>query len=673
MAAKKIEIKKKQDFLELAKINKYIPYVFIIIITAVVYINSLQNEFVFDDESVVVNNTAIQKLSNIPKYFTAEEGFHKVIGRYYRPVVFATYATDYALGGGLNPFYFHLTNVIIHVISSLLVLAIFIKLFKNKKYGLLASIAGALIFAVHPIHTEAVSWISGRTDSLASLFFFAAFLFYISDSRKYLIPVVLFYILGLLSKEMVITFPLVIIAYDLIYNKEKVSGIRKKITEYSVLIIVTLLYLYLRYLMLIDIPERTTYLYFYEKDTLTITATMLKTIPVYFKLLFFPFGLIYHYNGIIRDAYGFLDYTVILSVLFIVVLIILAVYMFKNNNVISFCILFFFITLIPVMNIIPTMNLMAERFLYITSFCLSVFLSYIIIKYIKSKNSKFTAFLIIIIAFIFSYYTYNRNSDWKTNNTLYSTGEGIDGTVLLVNSGNIYANRKQFDEAEKLYRKALEIRDNILLAHHNLGLIYMIRGNYDSAEIKFKKGISIDSLSPVGYVQLSNLYQQMGRYDDAVEALTKLQKLIPDYPDVKLQIEQINVKKNNPVADPKDPKLLSMEKQSYDLYLSGKYNESIKILEEMIKSDPANSGGYYNNIALCYEGMNEQDKAIESYEKALSSNEQNLNSLNGISKILLKKGDNQSAIYYMNKILELTPNDEITRHTIDSLLKIKDK
>jgi hypothetical protein len=107
-------------------------YILIAIVTLIVFFNTFQNDFVFDDESVVQNNTSITSLSNIPKYFTGEEGFHKVIGKYYRPIVSATYAIDYALYG-LSPKGFHITNVIIHLIASLLLFKIFSLLFRKIK------------------------------------------------------------------------------------------------------------------------------------------------------------------------------------------------------------------------------------------------------------------------------------------------------------------------------------------------------------------------------------------------------------------------------------------------------------------------------------------------------------------------------------------------------------
>ena len=108
-------------------------YLIIIIVTYSIFFNSLSNEFVFDDESVIVGNQSITDLDNIPKFFTAEDGFHKVIGRYYRPVTSTTYALDYYFWG-LKPYGFHLTNIIIHIISCLLLFKILTVLFWRYKY-----------------------------------------------------------------------------------------------------------------------------------------------------------------------------------------------------------------------------------------------------------------------------------------------------------------------------------------------------------------------------------------------------------------------------------------------------------------------------------------------------------------------------------------------------------
>lgn len=314
-----------------------------------VYANSLTNEFVFDDESVVVGDPSLTSLSNIPKYFTAQEGFHKVIGRYYRPLVSTTYNLDYTLYG-LEPFGFHLTNVLIHVINCLLFLKLLFLLFKTyqTKTAQLIIFLSAVIFAVLPVHTEAVTWVSGRTDSLAFTFFIASFICYLryAETRKnsFFFLTLLMYILSLFTKEMAITFPVLIILYDLLCHSErseesrgirtrrrffsgfsnKASRLKKNLVMYISLVAVSVLYMVMRWLILRDVPQRPTYFYFYGKDFLILIATMLQTVPLYFRLLFVPTGLLYHYNGYLPYQNSFLNIQVIWPIVFIVIMLVIA-------------------------------------------------------------------------------------------------------------------------------------------------------------------------------------------------------------------------------------------------------------------------------------------------------------------------------------------------------------
>jgi len=655
-------------------------YIIIAVFSFLVFYNTLSNDFVFDDESVVQGYEAIRNLNSIPKFFTAQEGFHKVIGNYYRPVVYTSYTIDYAIWG-LNPKGFHLTNNLVNLIASLFLFGILSQLFRKYKFGILASLIGTLIFTAHPVHTEAVSWVSGRTDSLVTLFFFATFYFYILYTEefkpKYITLSLVFYTLGLLSKEMIVTLPVIIIVFDFTWKKKSLKDILSDWKTYLYYIGLTIIYLVVRYSLLSGTIERTKYNYFYGKDFITAAATMLKTIPVYLKLLVYPVGLLYHYNGVMPDSNSLLDGNVIFAIILITVLLVLAAILYRNYGKISFCIIFVFITLLPVMNIIPTMNYMAERFLYVTSFSLSLLIAYLIVKYLNEENRNIITTVAFLVILLFAYLTVQRNSEWKNNDTLYSTGEGIDGSVLLVNCGNIYANKKEFDEAEKRYKRAIEIRSNNVLAHHNLGLIYLIKGNLDSAEIKFKDGLTVDSLAPDGYFQLANVYQQENRINDAIVQLEKLQTIVPNYRESKAQLDILKSGQNNSnqnipgitpgQTNPNQNQLMLLEKRSYQNYQQGKYGDAIKDIEKMIELNSSGKSGYLNNIALCYEGFNNMEKAKECFEESIKLDNKNTNAIGGLADYYLKKNDKKKAIEYYNKVLAVNPADANAKKKIDSL------
>lgn len=674
-------------------------YLIIIIVTYSIFYNSLSNEFVFDDESVIVGNQSITDLDNIPKFFTAEDGFHKVIGRYYRPITSTTYALDYYFWG-LKPYGFHLTNIIIHIISCLLLFKILTVLFWRYKYRNLFALLSTLIFAAHPIHTEAVSWVSGRTDSLVTMFFFASFLFYIEytkdmkfdktenslksikeNSLGYLILSLLFYTMGLLTKEMIITMPAIILLYDFVYRKKNFEYFKKNFISYASFAVISAGYLMVRYILLKDIPERTNYLYFIGSDVYVVIGTMIKTIPVYFRLLFVPFGLLYHYNGVIPDAKSILDGAVILSFLFIVFLIVVSIIYYKKDSIVSFCILFFLVTLLPVMNIIPSMNLMAERFLYMTSFGLILLICHLALKGSAKRDFTFLTIGMIIIICSLSYLTFKRNADWKDNNTLYTSAKNVEGSVLLVNSGNILANEKKYDEAAALYKKAIEIRDKNLLAHHNLGLVYLVKGNLDSAEMKFNKGVSIDSLAPDGYYQLANVYRMQNKKEEAIKMLLKLQTVYPNYRESEnilkmfAETELSDTSKTGSTDNPskldeaKNLRLNTLQNSSYKNYSEKKYEDAIKDLKELItlSSDSVSKSGFMNNIGMCYSEMNNGEMEEKYYLESYNWDKTNVNAMNGLAAYYKRTGKTDKAIMYLEKILTINPTDEVAVMKLDSL------
>ncbi len=661
-------------------------YLIIAILNVVIFYNSLYNDFVFDDESVIQQNQGITSLSNIPKFFTGEEGFHKVIGNYYRPVVFTTYAIDYSIWK-LNPFGYHLTNLLIHLVACLLLFRILLILFSYSDFNLFISLLGTLVFSAHPIHTEAVSWISGRTDSLFTLFFFAAFYFYLksqkqSEEGKYkknIFLMLLFFTLGLLCKEMMITFPVIVILFDILYSgykqKYTLQIFRDRLPVYGMIAAVTLIFIFIRHSALAGVPDRPNYLYFIGKDPITVLATMLKTVPVYLRLMILPINLLYHYNGVLPDSNSFADFKVILSMIFITCMIVTAFILAEKFPPVSFGILFFLITLLPVMNIVPTMNLMAERFLYLPSFALIIVLCFFTARAINERSFKRILSFFFAVIFVFSYLTIHRNAEWKNNDTLYKTANNIDGTVLLVNAGNIYANQKDYSEAMARYKRALEIRDNNLLAHHNSGLIYYIQNKYDSAAVEFKKALAIDSLFPDGYNMLANLYEIQGNYNEEIAALEKLNRNFPGFKDADKRIASIRSQKDSlqtltaSQLPPEIDKAQILEKRSFNLYNEKKYKEAITDLEDLIKLNPALKAGYENNIGMCYKELNELKNAEEYFKRSRSSDPKSQNAYSGLIETYLAMNNKQKAIEACKELLNNFPDNQFAKAKLDSLYK----
>lgn len=663
--------------------NFAIYYLLIAVVAFAVYANSLSNDFVFDDESVVLGDPSITDLSNIPRYFTAQEGFHKVIGRYYRPVVSSTYALDYAIWG-LEPFGFHLTNVIIHVINSLLFFKLLLMIFgvddsRSQKTKLTAVIIAGFVFAVHTIHTEAISWVSGRTDSLSFTFFAASFIFYLKYTAEKKASnfslVLFFFLLSLLAKEMAITLPIVVVLYDILVNKEKKrESIQNNLWIYVSLAVLSIMYLFIRWLILKDIPQRESYFYFYGKDLSTIVFTMFQTIPLYFRLLVAPVGLLYHYNVYFPYQGSIASFDVILAVVFVVIMIAISVVTMKKFPMASYSILFVFVTLLPVMNIVPTMNFMAERFLYIPSAAFSILLSALIIRFYNSRSKQILLAVLSALVIFYSYLTIQRNFDWENNDTLFMSADGRPGSLLYVNIGNIYANRQEYDKAEILYRKAIDLRDETLLANTNLGKIFLIKGNFDSAYYYIYKSHLLDTLSPEPMFALAQLYINNNNIPDAVIWLEKIQKVTPNYMNSRQMLEEMKQRLSAekevpfiPGMQEDDSKIPALEQESFKNYQQKNYKKAIELLKELVKMNPSGRGGYYNNIGISYLESNELEEARLYFELAIKEEKNFSTAYNNLGSVYEKQGERNKARENYLKALETDPNNQSAKENLSRL------
>ena len=202
--------------------NLSLPILILVIVclSQFVYLNSLSNQFVYDDEFTIVTNYFVKTWNNLPSLFNKD--YFKFSGELsYRPVVTLSYFIDYTFWK-LNPFGFHLTQ---HAFTHPQFCFAFFTVKKDFQLPNYFFFCHHLIFSCHPVLTEAVNAVSYREDLLAATFFIAAFLLYMKTSKDersfspaYFASVGC-YLLGIFSKEMAITLPLLIFLYDIIFTK----------------------------------------------------------------------------------------------------------------------------------------------------------------------------------------------------------------------------------------------------------------------------------------------------------------------------------------------------------------------------------------------------------------------------------------------------------------------
>ncbi|MDO8733664.1 MAG: tetratricopeptide repeat protein, partial [Elusimicrobiota bacterium] len=518
----------------------------IVLVSIFIYINALKSEFVFDDEFIVEKNTLIRSIKNISQIFVSSYwGEHAKDTLLYRPIVITTFAIDYGIWK-LNPFGYHLTNIAINTINCVLLYFFTLLIFSSlsvenkltQKHYLVAFISG-LLFAVHPVHTEAVTNIVGRTELLALFFYISAFMLYVKLNRHfyfYWLSLVC-YLLGLLSKEMAITLPGILMLYDmLIYG---IRNIKPRIKYYFGYVAVAIGYLILRTLVLGKVAGQEQLWMMAEDTFLTRFFTIIKILGYYVKLLFLPFGLRPEYEGI--KAISITEVSVFMPlVLFIFLFIIMKKYTLKKY--LLFAIFWFFITILPVSNIIPIGGFIGERFLYLPSigFC------WVVGEFFSTNEKKFFLsfrfiFLITIITF-FSVLTIKRNNDWLTDYTLWMAELRVEPNNYKAhyNLGVIAREEKRYNDAEERLKKAIALRPTSIPAHTELAFLYFKQELWDRAIEMYKKsidlinfyesqGLNLKKDKPGLYRDLAMCYSKKKDFSSSIDSYLKAIEYNPNF------------------------------------------------------------------------------------------------------------------------------------------------
>ncbi|MBL7070895.1 MAG: tetratricopeptide repeat protein [Candidatus Omnitrophica bacterium] len=530
------------------------------VITLTVYFNSLSHSFVWDDHLTIENNDLITHVKYIPKIFVTDlyhshvEKFGLDHSNYYRPVQAVSFLIDYHIWK-LNPFGFHLTNVLLHFANGVLVFFTIFFLCKSRMASLLTSI----LFLVHPVHTGAVNYLTGRSDILACFFLLLSFIAYvgrysiapeeklvkkddepdsvhnvIARKKRALYPIsVAMYILALLSKASVIIFPLVLALHDLTYGK-RVSvdrGGSNRLSRFRKLrpyLLVSAVYITLRLTIFDFSPKNDVF-----SNISTVSAqllTMCRTVMDYIGLLLYPADL--HMERAIPLARSIFDMNSVFSILGLAFIIFLAVAAYKRSRAIFFGIAWFLTFLIPFSNIVPLSAQMAEHWLYIPSIGFLMIISVMLLRLQSLKiDLKFAIAFFAVIVSLYSFRTFMRNRDWKDDLSIYSATlkSSPKKAKMYYNIGTIYEKNKDFEKALTYYNYALNSGPEKAEIYTNIATASMSIEDYGIAEKNFKKALEIDPEHPFAHNGLGWLYEKKGKEDEALAEYKKAVTLLPGF------------------------------------------------------------------------------------------------------------------------------------------------
>jgi len=605
----------------------------IVLVCTFLYIGSLNYPFVnWDDYNLITFNRHITELnwSNIRDIFSPG-----VVGAY-QPIRTLSYAMDYRIWG-LNSLGYHISNFILYLLTC--ILTYFFILYFLRDHWL--ALCGGLFFAVHPLHVEAVTWLSARKETLSGVFFLASFLFYARSTKsgvKFYWASILCFVLALLSKPTVVILPGLIVLYDLCFViKGDLRNLLRRIKFYLPYVALSGGLTYITILL----SSRAGVLKGFHGGT--VYSQILTSLTVFVKnirLMVMPTNLSPRYTDYYYDSLRNIE--ALLAVMCVAMLIYVAWEMWRRSKLVFFAMLWYPVTILPVSNLVPISTLMADRYLFLPSIGIALLFAIIVGKLVTAARTvRFGRFLrpavlaacLLLLSF-YSAQTVQRNGIWKDSESLWSDAVRQDSTNVLAYFalGNVKMEAGKAEEAIEHYRTAISLAPNFSTVHAVLANAYLLTEEIDRAIFHYKEALRRGSEEDLAiYANLGMAFESKGLFDQAIEQYETALGVDSTYAMARLGLA-----------------MSYSGNAQYDRAIDA-YNELIKSTEEGLRAQ------VYFNLGVAQHQKGLYDEARDSYTEALKIDSTFAQAHYGLGNTFYMRGDTERAMAAFEDAIKLFP------------------
>lgn len=524
-----------------------------LVLTFLVYKNTLYNNFVFDDIEQITQNQWIRDFNHIPDIFTSGawsfREFANDNGIYYRPMMHLFFMIEYHFFE-INPYGYHLINILLHFLNSVIyfIFSLFLlnKIFlpdsklTTRKNNFAISLLSAVIFLLHPINSETVNWISAIPELTFSLFFILSIYFYLkSENKLFYFLSILSFIFSLLCKETAITIPLFLLAYNFFIRFKSEDIFKKLILNsfkfVSLYFIITLIYILIRELILK--PE----IHAGNVNFLFVIFAFMHCIQL---LVLNLFRIVFPVKLSIFHSYKLNNISIFCSAFATALIIVYSYLTFKYfprikfNKIVLFGVILFVIPLLPALNFFMLNEfVLSERYLYLPSMGFSLIIAFLILKVsnlFRNERTKTISLAVIVVPVIcfFSATIIKRNAEWNNDFSIFTDAknkfpESKFARLLLAEAycktGNINNCKKQYLK----YCELLKSVENYELEscfknsnyHQILGDAYFKSKNYDGAIEQYELALKSSESPSEIYMNLGLVYYKLDNRPHALKYL----------------------------------------------------------------------------------------------------------------------------------------------------------
>lgn len=525
------EEKQKSRLAESQKFTRTVVLLGILAITSVAFSNTLFNGFAYDDLTQILQNQMIRDWSNLPAALTKEVWFWRVqqdkdpvkqegpTTPYYRPVFMVYLMIGWHLFGEWAAGW-HLANILMHLFAVYFVFLILEKITGDLRLTGIAT----LLFAIHPLRSESVAWISGSTDLFLALFLLPSFYYYLryreTSERKHLAISLVYFLFAAFSKEPAVALPIFVAAYEifLIHRDKPLFQRLLPAVEFGALYLsAAVIYFLMRYHALGFFLSDKNYKSY---PTHQVLMTIPLTITKYIGLLFFPVNLsIFHHTEMVKSP---LSHRFYLPLLFVAA-VSYGLWRLRHSKIALFATLWFAVNLLPILNLSALGEdfLVQERYVYIPSvgFSLLVALGLVNIPIDKwlavGRRRTAQAVVVALIALLLTGKTLAQNTAWKDDETLWNHGAETAPDQMMSNFilGHYYIKLQQPQKVIPPLERYVEINpanpivmSNLAAARLQMYEVTGDRAHIDRAIVLCEQGLKLQENNPPLWDTLGHAY-----------------------------------------------------------------------------------------------------------------------------------------------------------------------
>ncbi len=623
----------------------------ILILGGMIYSNVLNGPPIFDDIGYIKSNPKIHDLSDINAIWNAWSHPSRFIG-------YLTFAVNYHFHQ-YDYFGYHLVNILIHLVNTIMVWSMVRMIFQTPALRGEQSparrdaiaFAVALLFATHPIQTQAVSYMAQRFASLATFFYLSSVYCYGRGRLRkeggwmFFGISALCALTGMFTKQITMTLPLTILLFEWSFFQTRQQRFRvnwRIVAGVGAFLLIIPAIFKFDVIGILSIRHNSGSHRGDQLNNWTYLLTQFRVICTYIKLMFVPIGqnLLYDF----KTSYSLFEPKTLASFMALCFLFAYGVKRFRDNRLLAFGIFWFFIALSVESSIIVIKHVIFEHRMYLPSFGFLLFVTALLWEQYRSPR-KFVA-AVCVLGLTLSVLTYQRNVVWTDDLVMWQ--DVIDKSPHksrpYMNMGIAYLQRGEWTKAISYYNQSLERNPRNYAAFSNRGMAHFVIGKHDQALEDFNQALEIKDDYIEAYINRGNYFSHYKKYDLAIADYNKALEIRPD------TLEAILNRGN---------KYLKMKQ--YDQALED-YNRTIELDPTFTKA--------YKSRAQVHIQLKDFELAFDDYQRAVELDDEDATALFGRGNLHFKKGNLHLALNDYNKALQLKPDHQKAQLHRSKLLQV---